>query len=55
MNEENVSKPVGVDPRPHSIEGLLRHLDPGPDDETERFVAAIYEDRRTSAAAPSRE
>jgi hypothetical protein len=58
MNEENresLSRSVGVDPRPHSIEGLLRHVDPGPDDETERFVAIIYEDRRKSAATPRRE
>jgi hypothetical protein len=54
MNEENVSKPDGVDPRPHSIEGHLRHVDPGPDDETERFVAAIYEDRRRPGSAYGR-
>jgi hypothetical protein len=54
MNEENrefVSKSGQTQPRPHSIEELLRHLDPEPDDETERFVAAIYEDRRRFAPA----
>jgi hypothetical protein len=49
MNEENRkpdSKPVVEHPGPHSIEEILRFVDPGPDDETEQFVAAIYEDRR---------
>jgi hypothetical protein len=58
MNEENresVSKPVVEHPQAHSVEGLLRHLDPGPDDETERFIEAIYDDRRKSAKAPPRE
>jgi hypothetical protein len=39
-------------PGPFSIEDLLRHVDPAPDEETERFVAAIYTDRRTAAVAP---
>jgi hypothetical protein len=39
-------------PGPVSIEDLLRHVDPAPDEETERFVAAIYADRRTAAVAP---
>jgi hypothetical protein len=55
MNEkdrEPGSKPVVAHPAPHSIEEILRHVDPGPEDETERFVAAIYEDRRKSAAVP---
>ena len=58
MNEENQGvrtpecKPVVVHPGPRSIEDLLRHVDPAPDDETERFVAAIYADRREAAATP---
>jgi len=61
MNDENQavreagSKPVVVHPGPPSIEDLLRHVDPAPDDETERFVATIYADRRESAAIPPRE
>ena len=39
-------KPVVVHPGPTSIEDLLRNVDPVPDEETERFVAAIYRDRR---------
>ena len=35
-----------VHPGPLSIEDLLRSIDPAPDDEIERFVAAIYTDRR---------
>ena len=52
MNEEIEAKqnagnrPVVVHPGPPSIEDLLRSIDPAPDDETERFVAAIYADRR---------
>jgi acetylglutamate kinase len=42
-------KPVVVHPGPSSIEDLLRNVDPAPDDETERFVAAIYADRRDEA------
>ena len=38
-------KPVLVGPQPFSFEDLLRNVDPAPDEETERFVAAIYEDR----------
>jgi hypothetical protein len=34
---------------PHSIEEILRHIDPAPDGETERFVSAFYADRRESA------
>ena len=47
MNDENQAlrvmgcKPVVVHPGPLSMEDLLRHVDPAPDDETERFVAAI--------------
>jgi len=43
-------KPVVVHPGPPSIEDLLRHVDPAPDDETERFVAAIYAERSEAAA-----
>ena len=49
---ETASKPVVVHPGPHSIEDILKYVDPAPVDETERFVAAIYADRRESAAAP---
>jgi hypothetical protein len=61
MNDENQalrepgSKPVVVHPGPRSIDDLLRHVDPAPDDETERFVAAIYADRRETAATPPTE
>ena len=46
---ESGSKPVVVHPGPRSIEDLLRHVDYAPHEETERFVAAIYADRRESA------
>jgi hypothetical protein len=42
-------KPVVVDPQPSSFEDLLRNVDPVPDEETERFVVAIYADRRQAA------
>ena len=42
-------KPVVVGPQPFSFEDLLRNVDPAPDEETERFVAAIYADRRQAA------
>jgi len=42
-------RPVVVHPGPPSMEDLLRSIDPAPDDETERFVAAIYADRREAA------
>jgi hypothetical protein len=42
-------KPVLVGPQPFSFEEILRNVDPAPDAETERFVAAIYADRRQSA------
>ena len=48
-------KPVVVHPGPSSIEDLLRNVDPAPDDDTERFVAAIYVDRREAAKSPSPE
>jgi len=39
-------------PGPVSFEDLLKHVDPAPDEETERFVAAIYADRCAAAVAP---
>jgi hypothetical protein len=39
-------KPVLVGPQPFSFDEILRNIDPAPDEETERFVAAIYADRR---------
>jgi hypothetical protein len=48
-------KPVVVGPQPFSFEDLLRNVDPAPDQETERFVAAIYADRRQSAEDQSPE
>jgi hypothetical protein len=47
--ETNGNTPVVVHPGPASIEDLLRHIDPAPDEETERFVATIYADRGESA------
>jgi hypothetical protein len=44
----NVHKLAVAHPGPVSIEDLLRHVDPAPDEETEFFVAAIYADRRTA-------
>lgn len=40
---------VLVGPQPFSFDEILRNVDPAPDDETERFVAAIYADRRQAA------
>lgn len=48
-------KPVLVGPQPFSFEDLLRSVDPAPDEETERCVAAIYEDRRQAAEKSSPE
>ncbi len=48
-------RPVIVGPQPFSFEEILRNIDPAPDDETERFVAAIYADRRQSPESPSSE
>jgi hypothetical protein len=48
-------KPVVVGPQPFSFDDLLRNVDPAPDEETERFVAAIYADRRQAAENPSPE
>lgn len=43
-------KPVVVHPGPLSIEDILRYVDPAPDQETERLIAAIYAGRRESEA-----
>jgi hypothetical protein len=48
-------KPVVVGPQPFSFDDLLRNVDPAPDEETERFVAAIYEDRRQAGENSSPE
>ena len=40
--------PVLVGPQPFSFEEILQNVDPAPDEETERFIAAIYADRRES-------
>jgi hypothetical protein len=48
-------KPVVVGPQPFSFDDLLRNIDPAPDEETERFVAAIYADRRQAAENSSPE
>jgi hypothetical protein len=48
-------KPVLVGPQPFSFEEILRNVDPAPDEETERFVAAIYADRRRSTEISSSE
>lgn len=55
MNEEIQTvgeKPVVAHPGPVSIDDLLRNIDPAPDDETERFIAAIYAERRDAAGQP---
>ena len=54
LNDEHQA-PAVVHPGPLSIEDLLQFVDPAPDDETERFVAAIYADRREAAAIPPTE
>lgn len=41
--------PVLVGPQPFSLEEILRNVSPVPDQETERFVAAIYADRHQAA------
>ena len=48
-------KPVLVGPQPFSFEEILRNVDPAPDEESERFVAAIYADRRQAAENSSPE
>jgi hypothetical protein len=42
-------KPVLVGPQPFLSRISCRNVDPAPDEETERFVAAIYADRRHAA------
>jgi hypothetical protein len=57
MNDENQDlpdsdcKPIAVHRGPLLIEDLLQYVDPAPDEETERFIAAIYADRREAAAS----
>jgi len=46
-------KPVLVGPQRFSFDEILRNVDPAPDEDTERFVAAIYADRRQAAEDPS--
>jgi hypothetical protein len=59
MNDEDQAlgeathKPVVIHPGPLSMEDILRYVDPAPDDEIERFVAAIYADRREAATPAS--
>jgi len=48
-------KPVLVGPQPFSFEEILRTVDSAPDEETERFVGAIYADRRQSTESSSSE
>ena len=48
-------RPVVVGPQPFSFDDLLRNVDPAPDEETERFVPAIYADRRRAAENSSTE
>jgi hypothetical protein len=40
-------------PQRHSLEDILRFVDPVPADEMERFVAAIYAERRASEVHPT--
>ena len=46
-------KPVLVGPQPFSFEEILRSVDPAPDEETDRFIAAIYADRRQATEKSS--
>jgi len=48
-------KPALVGPQPFSFEAILRNVDPAPNEETERFVAAIYADRRQAVESSSSE
>jgi hypothetical protein len=48
-------RPTLIGPHPFSFDDLLRNVDPAPDEETERFVAAIYADRREAAKNSSPE
>jgi len=38
-----------------SIDDILQYADPAPNEKTERFVAAIYADRRQAAESSSQE
>ena len=48
-------EPPIVGPQPFSFDEILRNIDPAPDEDTERFVAAIYADRRVAAEDSSSE
>ena len=48
-------RPVLIGPQPFSFEEIMRNVAPAPDEETERFVAAIYADRRQSVDDSSSE
>jgi hypothetical protein len=48
-------KPVLIGPKPFSFDNILRNVDPAPDEETERFVEAIYADRRQAVEDSSPE
>ena len=48
-------KPALVGPKPFSFDNILRSIDPSPDEETERFVEAIYADRRQAVEDSSAE
>jgi hypothetical protein len=41
-------RPVVVKAKSLSVDDILRFVDRAPDEETERFAAAIYADRRLS-------
>ena len=45
--------PVVAGPHRHTLEDILRFVDPIPADEMERFVAAIYAERRASEVHPA--
>jgi hypothetical protein len=45
-------KPFVAHPGPVSIDELLRNIDPAPDHETERFIAAIYAERGEQSRLP---
>ncbi len=45
--------PAAATPRRHTLEDILRFVDPVPADEMERFVAAIYAERRASEMHPT--
>ena len=48
-------KPTIVGPQRFSFDEILRYVDPALDEETERFVAAIYSDRRKAVENSSPE